>query len=299
MTSTTSKKVLCYLCDMPRYPWAVLLDFSEPICRGCVNYEGPERIGGIIESARKMKRSFAVAEMTRRDSRPPSSNREAYANGNGSNDSRYMVMMNSSGAPLSNGGVKRPHEEPLPNHQRKMTAVEFISRSQVGPPVSNSSEGGVQMNGVTGLVTNPNGSRIEEQTEKVNALLMRSNGFDPPKTSNGPDLTEGLPNDPLLKCTICSQRLEDTHFVQCPTNHHHKFCFPCSADSIRKQQQRPNSEVFCPSGERCPLGGSTVPWAFMGGEISTIVQEGLVVEEKRKKAAALLQQQQQQQQQQQ
>jgi len=256
MTSTTSKKVLCYLCDMPRYPWAVLLDFSEPICRGCVNYEGPERIGGIIESARKMKRSFAVAEMTRRDSRPPSSNREAYANGNGSNDSRYMVMMNSSGAPLSNGGVKRPHEEPLPNHQRKMTAVEFISRSQVGPPVSNSSEGGVQMNGVTGLVTNPNGSRIEEQTEKVNALLMRSNGFDPPKTSNGPDegrslsrrsisetdqggshsphtpsnqdLTEGLPNDPLLKCTICSQRLEDTHFVQCPTNHHHKFCFPCS-----------------------------------------------------------------------
>jgi len=277
MTSTTSKKVLCYLCDMPRYPWAVLLDFSEPICRGCVNYEGPERIGGIIESARKMKRSFAVAEMTRRDSRPPSSNREAYANGNGSNDSRYMVMMNSSGAPLSNGGVKRPHEEPLPNHQRKMTAVEFISRSQVGPPVSNSNEG--------------------RSLSRRSISETDQGGSHSPHTPSNQDLTEGLPNDPLLKCTICSQRLEDTHFVQCPTNHHHKFCFPCSADSIRKQQQRPNSEVFCPSGERCPLGGSTVPWAFMGGEISTIVQEGLVVEEKRKKAAALLQQQQQQQQQ--
>jgi len=222
--------------------------------------------------------------------------------------------------------VKRPHEESLPNHQRKMTAAEFISRSQVGgpPSVSNSSDGGLQINGVTtGLVTNPNGSRIDEQTEKVNAVLMRSNGFDQPKTSNGPDegrgmsrrrsisepdhggsnspqtpsnqeLTEGLPNNPLLKCTICSQRLEDTHFVQCPTNQHHKFCFPCSADSIRKQ--RPNSEVFCPSGDRCPLAGSNVPWAFMQGEISTILQEGLVVEEKRKKAAALLLQQQQQQQ---
>jgi len=32
--------------------------------------------------------------------------------------------------------------------------------------------------------------------------------------------------------------------------------------------------VFCPSGERCPLQGSNVPWAFMQGEISTILKEG-------------------------
>src|SRR5687768_1376238 len=38
-----------------------------------------------------------------------------------------------------------------------------------------------------------------------------------------------------LKCTICQERLEDTHFVQCPSISHHKFCFPCSRESIKRQ----------------------------------------------------------------
>lgn len=78
-----------------------------------------------------------------------------------------------------------------------------------------------------------------------------------------------------------TERLEDTHFVQCPSMTTHKFCFPCSRESIRKQQQvsqsnSPNSgpgEVYCPSGARCPLLGSSVPWAFMQNEILTILAE--------------------------
>ncbi|CAG5875831.1 unnamed protein product [Menidia menidia] len=73
----------------------------------------------------------------------------------------------------------------------------------------------------------------------------------------------------LLCCTLCRERLEDTHFVQCPSVPHHKFCFPCTRGFIRNQGQ--GGEVYCPSGERCPLAGSTVPWAFMQGEISTIL----------------------------
>lgn len=83
--------------------------------------------------------------------------------------------------------------------------------------------------------------------------------------------TDGALPGASLKCTLCQERLEDTHFVQCPSIPHHKFCFPCSRESIKRQGA--GSEVYCPSGEKCPLVGSSVPWAFMQGEIATILGE--------------------------
>ncbi|XP_068607939.1 probable E3 ubiquitin-protein ligase IRF2BPL [Brachionichthys hirsutus] len=85
---------------------------------------------------------------------------------------------------------------------------------------------------------------------------------------------QNVPDSPMansgpLCCTICHERLEDTHFVQCPSIPNHKFCFPCSRESIKAQG--PSGEVYCPSGEKCPLVGSNVPWAFMQGEIATIL----------------------------
>lgn len=76
-------------------------------------------------------------------------------------------------------------------------------------------------------------------------------------------------NGEMLRCTLCQERLEDTHFVQCPSLADHKFCFPCSKESIKRQGA--GSEVYCPSGNKCPLAGSNVPWAFMQSEISTIL----------------------------
>ncbi|XP_041725534.1 interferon regulatory factor 2-binding protein 2-A [Coregonus clupeaformis] len=78
-----------------------------------------------------------------------------------------------------------------------------------------------------------------------------------------------VPGSTPLCCTLCRERLEDTHFVQCPSVPSHKFCFPCSRESIK--QQGATGEVYCPSGEKCPLVGSNVPWAFMQGEIATIL----------------------------
>ncbi|ELT98049.1 hypothetical protein CAPTEDRAFT_173317 [Capitella teleta] len=80
-----------------------------------------------------------------------------------------------------------------------------------------------------------------------------------------------VPGAEALKCTLCNERLEDTHFVQCPSVSEHKFCFPCSRDSIKRQGA--GAEVYCPSGKKCPLVGSSVPWAFMQGEIATIIGE--------------------------
>lgn len=87
------------------------------------------------------------------------------------------------------------------------------------------------------------------------------------------------PSGAPLCCTLCHERLEDTHFVQCPSVSTHKFCFPCSRESIR--QQGAAGEVYCPSGDRCPLVGSSVPWAFMQGEIATILAGDIKVKKEK------------------
>ncbi|GFO11950.1 interferon regulatory factor 2-binding protein-like [Plakobranchus ocellatus] len=92
-----------------------------------------------------------------------------------------------------------------------------------------------------------------------------------PESTSGGGGAGGGHQAEILRCTLCQERLEDTHFVQCPSVPEHKFCFPCSKESIR--QQGAGAEVYCPSGNKCPLAGSSVPWAFMQGEIVTILGE--------------------------
>uniref|UniRef100_A0A8D0EAB7 Interferon regulatory factor 2 binding protein 2 n=1 Tax=Salvator merianae TaxID=96440 RepID=A0A8D0EAB7_SALMN len=102
-------------------------------------------------------------------------------------------------------------------------------------------------------------------------------GMEPVHPASLPD--SSLATSVPLCCTLCHERLEDTHFVQCPSVPSHKFCFPCSRQSIK--QQGASGEVYCPSGEKCPLVGSNVPWAFMQGEIATILAGDVKVKKER------------------
>lgn len=109
------------------------------------------------------------------------------------------------------------------------------------------------------------------------AMSQSAGGMDAAHAQNVPD--SPMANSGPLCCTICHERLEDTHFVQCPSVPNHKFCFPCSRESIKAQGA--SGEVYCPSGDKCPLVGSNVPWAFMQGEIATILAGDVKVKKER------------------
>lgn len=455
MSAISAKRLSCYLCDLPRMQWAMILDFSEAVCRGCVNYEGADRIELVIEAARQMKRLHAAAtgnakrgnfengEVSHRS--VPSQIHHHYLTANTTTQMQRAPMMefvpktekiepheangsrpvvariaqqqqqqqqqqhlvpphhlshaSRSVAPTTvsinlkrpptdddehNDGpqMKRSAEENRPPLQRgeSLPAAPFAPERQqsfkdkhpvrapsfdgafksgagklkiypatmtlpavslgdsssltatvashtpmanlmsitetlppgsprngsppTGPQPPRTSSRGSQNSPSSGSSSGrrSSGSRHVSSTTvtSTEAQLQSNNNNNNPSnvsvasgnvnnstTVNGqsvdannvPAALAAPPVNPTLKCTICQERLEDTHFVQCPSVAHHKFCFPCSRESIKRQGS--GAEVYCPSGEKCPLANSTIPWAFMAGEIATILGEELKVKKER------------------
>lgn len=482
--SVHAKRQHCYLCDLPRMPWAMINDFSEAVCRGCVNYEGPDRIELVLDQARQMKRLHSAGKrshengeiashrvvpqpqphhhgaytmqrtstvsgpammdfqpkMEPHESAPrpvrmtahvpphhmPHSNRaqapppvlsvnlkrpppdDDDVGGHGDNSHQIGIKRSGGGGsnddsqqqrpPLTRGdslptvpfvpdrqptfkdkhpvrapsfdtatfkpgvytsmplppvslGESTPPAPPAPLQSPMANLMSITETLPPGSPRNGPSPpgppGGPPRSASRGSQHSPNSSgesrnemklkldgsslgiriptlpgsssgRRSSGSRHVSSTTVTSTdatangnggggpggngvnsvgGVQPPNTigngtgNGGPSPTDtGVPTsvaaattapapNTTLKCTLCQERLEDTHFVQCPSVSHHKFCFPCSRESIKRQGS--GREVYCPSGEKCPLASSSVPWAFMEGEIATILGEDLKVKKER------------------
>ncbi|KAM6038245.1 LOW QUALITY PROTEIN: interferon regulatory factor 2-binding protein 1-like [Chlamydotis macqueenii] len=57
--ATSRRRRWCSLCQLPKPPWAVVWDFGEAACRGCVSFEGADRIEASLEAARRFRHGRA------------------------------------------------------------------------------------------------------------------------------------------------------------------------------------------------------------------------------------------------
>lgn len=386
---SSSRRQWCYLCDLPKMPWTVVWDFSEVVCRGCVNYEGANQIEFLIASARQLKRTHGMQDGAVRSPGPSSNKHSAVGRGEGAGDGirshpeRFERPTRGesalSGARVPPNGMHRdgqqqqqpqevhrqspsasrrpmlgaaippslvtqgiagiphgllagmpagltartaPMSSPLifpapvlaemsrrqlgigmgiapfitPELERELSSSQSKAQTQMHSAVAGSSGGksaGLPSSSMAGGVSQtspkpassparqprplaarsggePLGSSTSSEAATTAAALPHAGASELGCASAGNTLSTGA----TLSCTLCHERLEDTHFVQCPSVPGHRFCFPCTRGYI--QSRRGDGEVYCPSGERCPLDSSpnSPPWAFMQGEVSTILGTG-------------------------
>lgn len=205
-----------------------------------------------VKSTTRRRKASPGSENGESEGRPDHQAREPWPRG------AYSGMEPLPGMATPQEGPPRLHSQPSP-----ISALMGVADSVSSSQMARESPSMTTAHSSAGRPTSSSPSTAS--TSVSQAALGLGGSSSNTSAGESSSSTQGT----LLCCTLCRERLEDTHFVQCPSVPHHKFCFPCTRGFIRSQGQ--GGEVYCPSGERCPLAGSTVPWAFMQGEISTIL----------------------------
>lgn len=133
------RKQTCFLCEMPRSPWAVLHDFTELVCRSCVNYEGPDRIEHILSSARRVRASCGQEGSSgiKREGSAPyptprmGSREPGYSAGNGPPGIQDLGPQGAPGLPLGAPAYSLPPTGRGASWKSRQTWFAFFS-SQLG-----------------------------------------------------------------------------------------------------------------------------------------------------------------------
>lgn len=158
---SSSRRQWCYLCDLPKMPWTVVWDFSEVVCRGCVNYEGANQIEFLITSARQLKRSHGMQDGTVRSPGPSpnkhlSARSEASADGGRQHD-RFErggrgESTGSSGGRVPPNGLHRDGQPPPEvNRQSPSSSRRPMIGAAIPPSLVTSSIAGIPQGLLAGM----------------------------------------------------------------------------------------------------------------------------------------------------